>query len=157
MAPGKSLDTASLDSTAGIDLKQLRRLGDGSYVLKLPKRHDADAVKAITDKLAARGDVVSAEPDAMMEPLAGIPSDSSWLQQWDMFDPATGNYGINLLPAWDITTGSSAITIGVIDTGYRPHVDLAGRFVTDGNGLVAGYDFIGDDLVAKRSRRAGPR
>ncbi len=140
MAPGKSLDTTSLDSTAGIDLRQLRQRADGTYVLKLPKRHDADAVKAITDKLAARGDVVSVEPDAMMEPLA-IPTDSSWSQQWDMFDPATGSYGINLLPAWDITTGSSAITIGVIDTGYRPHIDLAGRF-------TAGYDFINDALVA---------
>ena len=29
----------------------------------------------------------------------------------------------------------------MIDTGYRPHADLAGRF-------VSGYDFIGDPLVA---------
>ena len=60
---------------------------------------------------------------------------------WDMFAPSSGNYGIDLPGARDITLGSPSITIGVIDTGYRPHVDLTGRF-------VAGYDFIGDTLVA---------
>ena len=35
LAPGKSLDTTALAATAGIDLKQLRKLADGSYVLKL--------------------------------------------------------------------------------------------------------------------------
>ena len=59
-----------------------------------------------------------------------------------MFAPSSGNYGIDLPGARDITPRlAAAITIGVIDTGYRPHVDLAGRF-------VAGYDFIGDPLVA---------
>lgn len=38
-------------------------------------------------------------------------------------------------------TGAAGITVGVVDTGYRPHADLASRF-------VAGYDFIGDTLVA---------
>ena len=141
MASGKSLDTTSLDSTAGIDLTQLRQRADGTYVLKLPKRHDADAVKAITDKLAARGDVVSVEPDAMMEPLAGPRATRAGLSSGTCSIRPRGNYGINLLPAWDITTGSSAITIGVIDTGYRPHIDLTGRF-------TAGYDFINDALVA---------
>src|SRR6476619_4025903 len=90
--------------------------------------------------LAARGDVLSARPDALMQPLS-VPTDPSWSQEWDMFAPFSGNYGIDLPGARDITLGSPSITIGVIDTGYRPHVDLTGRF-------VGGYDFIGDTLVA---------
>ena len=104
-------------------------------------------MQAITDKLAARGDVVSAEPDAMMQPLS-VPNDPRYGEQWDLFSPSSGFYGANLPGAWDITTGSAAIRVGVIDTGYRPHVDLAGRF-------VAGYDFIGD--VARRERRRRAR
>ena len=63
-----------------------------------------------------------------MQPLS-VPTDPSWSQEWDMFAPSTGNYGIDLPGARDITLGSSSITIGVIDTGYRPHIDLTGRFV----------------------------
>ena len=70
-----------------------------------------------------------------------MPNDTSWCQAVGHARPFEGIYGINLPGAWDITLGSPSITVGVIDTGYRPHVDLAGRF-------VAGYDFIGDALVA---------
>ena len=82
---------------------------------------------AITDRLAARGDVLSAGPDALMQPLS-VPTDPSWSQEWDMFAPSTGNYGIDLPGARDITLGSASITIGVIDTGYRPHIDLSRPF-----------------------------
>ena len=95
MAPGKSLDTSSLDSTAGSTSSSCAGSRDGSYVLKLAKRHDIGRGASDHRRLAARSDVVSAEPDAMMQPLA-IPTDSSWPQQWDMFDPASGIYGINL-------------------------------------------------------------
>ena len=140
LAAGASLDSSALDATAGVKLKHVRTLSDGTYVLKLPKRVGSDAVDAITDALAARGDVLSARPDALMQPLS-VPTDPSWSQEWDMFAPFSGNYGIDLPGARDITLGSPSITIGVIDTGYRPHVDLTGRF-------VGGYDFIGDTLVA---------
>ena len=140
LAADASLDASALDATAGVKLKQVRRLSDGSYVFKLPKRLGADEVRTITDRLAARGDVLSAEPDALMQPLS-VPTDPSWSQEWDMFAPSSGNYGIDLPGARDITLGSSSLTIGVIDTGYRPHVDLTGRF-------VGGYDFIVDTLVA---------
>lgn len=40
--------------------------------------------------------------------------------------------------AWEVTTGSAAVTIAVLDTGVmRTHEDLSGR-------LVEGYDFIND-------------
>ncbi len=49
--------------------------------------------------------------------------------------------GVNLPPAWNITTGSPSIKIAVIDTGILPHPDLAGKY-------VGGYDFISDSIVA---------
>lgn len=140
LAGGATFDATGLDATAGVPLSHVRRLDDGSYVLKLPNRHALGLVRAITQRLAARNDVVLAEPDAIMLPLA-TPNDTRWQEQWDLLSPSSGFYGANLPGAWDITTGSTSVTVGVIDTGSRPHADLAAR-------LVPGYDFIGDTIVA---------
>ena len=97
-------------------------------------------MRAITNRLETRDDVALAEPDAILQTLA-VPNDTRWAEQWDLLDPSSGQFGASLPGAWDVTTGSGSVTVGVIDTGYRPHADLAGRF-------VSGYDFIGDPLVA---------
>ena len=49
--------------------------------------------------------------------------------------------GINAFAAWDVTTGSPGVIVAVVDTGYLPHADLAGR-------ILPGYDFISDLKVA---------
>ena len=41
----------------------------------------------------------------------------------------------------DVTTGSPNVVVAVVDTGYRPHADLAGR-------VLPGYDFISDPFIA---------
>ncbi|HET7795418.1 MAG TPA: S8 family peptidase, partial [Rhizobacter sp.] len=61
------------------------------------------------------------------------PNDTQYGQQWHYYE-ATG--GLNLPPAWDLSTGSGVV-VAVIDTGYRPHADLAAN-------IVGGYDFIND-------------
>ena len=40
-----------------------------------------------------------------------------------------------------MTTGSAAVVVAVVDTGYRPHADLAGR-------ILPGYDFVSDPKIA---------
>jgi hypothetical protein len=65
------------------------------------------------------------------------PNDTSYNLQWHYYE-ATG--GLNAPPAWDKSTGTG-IVAAVIDTGYRPHADLAAN-------ILQGYDFIGDTFVA---------
>lgn len=88
-------------------------------------------------------------------PLAGAPNDPSFNQQWALSN--TGQNGgragsdISALSAWDVTTGSQAAVVAVLDSGvdYR-HPDLAQNMWTRPAGIPAsvvgmhGYD-TGDD------------
>ena len=68
-----------------------------------------------------------AEPDRFMHPLATVtPTDPDYAAyQWNLQALSSSNPGsANLPEAWSITTGSSTVTVAVIDTGYRPHQDL---------------------------------
>ncbi len=58
------------------------------------------------------------------------PNDKNYSVQWHY--PA-----INLPAAWDVRTGSSSVTVAVIDTGIVTHPDLSSR-------IVGGYDMISD-------------
>jgi serine protease len=69
------------------------------------------------------------------------PNDPRFGEQWHYGYTAGTFEGLNLLPAWDITTGSPSVVIAVIDTGILNHADLSGRF-------LAGYDFITDVQAA---------
>ena len=85
------------------------------------------------------------------------PNDSRYSDQWHYHNSAGG---MNLPGAWDDTTGSSAVTVAVLDTGYRPHADLAGNVVgqydmisstsvsNDGNGRESNAKDPGDWLTA---------
>jgi serine protease len=71
-----------------------------------------------------------AEPNFVRKPMR-TPNDPGFSAQW--------HYGqINLPQAWDVTTGSDNVTIGLIDTGVLTgHPDLSSR-------LTAGFDFVSD-------------
>jgi serine protease len=121
----------------GLTMQPLRQTALGSQVLKLDRKvSPADAAALIADLKAADPNVEYAEPDRMMHALL-TPNDSRYGEQWDLFE-ATG--GMRVPGAWDQGNGSGVV-VAVIDTGYRPHADLAGN-------LVAGYDFITDTTIA---------
>lgn len=90
----------------------------------------------VAAEIASQPDVMYAEVDRLLRPLA-TPNDSRYNEQWHYFE-ATG--GMRLPAAWDNSTGVGA-RVAVLDTGYRPHADLAAN-------IVGGYDFISDTFVA---------
>ncbi|MEO7600800.1 MAG: S8 family peptidase [Gammaproteobacteria bacterium] len=125
----------ALSARAGMTLAHVRPMSWGAQVLQLPGRMTLADADTIAQKLRADPDVEYAEPDRIMHPLA-VPNDTLFSSQWHYLSPPIEPGGVNLPPAWDITTGQPNITIALVDTGILPHTDLAGR-------TVPGYDFIG--------------
>jgi serine protease len=122
---------------AGVQLKHLRTNALGGHVMKMDKLLAIAEVRALAKAVAdADSDVEFAEPDRRMHALM-TPNDTSYNSQWHYFE-TTG--GLRAPAAWDKSTGSG-IKVAVIDTGYRPHVDLAAN-------IVGGYDFIADTWTA---------
>lgn len=127
---------AFLSARAGAELQYVRPMAGEADVLKLDALLPEARVSEIAQRLMALPEVEFAEPDAFMQ--AGLtPNDTQYGSQWHYW----GTYGLDLPAAWDMSTGSAAITVAVIDTGIINHPDLAGR-------TVAGYDFISDITVA---------
>ena len=131
-APSGTTKLNALSIAAGETLAYDRAMSGEAHVLRLPSKVPVASVEAIARKLAALPDVEYAEPDYVMRPTL-VPNDPSYASQWHYFEAM----GINAPAAWDITTGSAAISVAVIDTGITDHPDLAGRW-------VGGYDFITD-------------
>jgi serine protease len=121
-----------LSTTAGETLAYKRAMSGDAHVLSLSARMPRASVEAIARKLAALPDVEYAEPDYVMRATL-VPNDPSYGVQWHYFEAL----GVNAQAAWDITTGSAAVRVAVIDTGITDHPDLDGRW-------IGGYDFIAD-------------
>jgi serine protease len=128
----------ALSSRAGVALTHLRAMSGSHHLFKLPNRMTNDEAQVIAQKLSADPSVEYAVPDRTMSTMQ-IPDDPDYGSQWDFKSPtADGEIaGINIPQAWDITTGSSSVVVGVIDTGIVNHADLQGR-------ILPGYNFISD-------------
>ncbi|MFN8410852.1 MAG: S8 family peptidase [Anaerolineales bacterium] len=86
--------------------------------------------------LSACEDVRYVEPNYLAFSADRIPNDSAWPSQY-------GLVNIHAPQGWAYTTGSSNITIAIVDTGVDlSHPDLA-------NKIVGGYDFVNNDSIAQ--------
>lgn len=76
--------------------------------------------------------VLYVEPNFLLQAADTVPNDPNWSAQY-------GLVNIRAPQGWDLTTGSTAVTVAILDTGVdQSHLDLAGK-------LVAGYDFVNGD------------
>jgi serine protease len=131
----RSTDGAA--ARAGVALDRVRTTGLGSQVLRANRKLSLDEARQLAADIAASDpNVEYAEPDRIMRHTF-TPNDTRYNEQWHYFE-ATG--GINAPLAWDKATGTGVV-VAVIDTGYRPHADLAAN-------ILPGYDFIGDTFVS---------
>ena len=124
----------SMASVAGTTFTYVRAMSGGAHVVRMGTKLSMSGARSMAQQLMLDPQIAYIEPDRKMYPLL-VPNDSLYASnQWNLFESIGG---INAPAAWDITTGSTSVVMAVVDTGYRPHVDLTGRF-------LPGYDFIDD-------------
>jgi serine protease len=119
---------AKLGSESGVALAHLRSMALGADVVIA----QADAAQAV-DALKADPDVEFVDVDRRRHVEAAVNDPFVDGQRYLTNEQAS----ISAFSAWDTTHGSSANVIAVVDTGYRLHAGLAGRF-------LPGYDMISD-------------
>ena len=133
----------------GRDVK-MRYIADGRIVkVSVPKGADRSR---LIKTLAAHPAVEVAEPDYPLHALA-IPNDPRFNELWGLNNTGqsggTAGADIKAADAWDISTGSHDIIIGIIDTGMDyNHPDLIdNRWVNPGNlpGSTYGYSTLNDE------------
>ena len=115
----------------------------------------------LAEQLAALPEVEWAVPDQRRR-FNALPNDPLLVDNQATSTPAAGQWylrspttlfvsAINAIAAWNLTNGSPAITVAVLDTGVlSAHPDLAGKLQPNGMGGY-GYNFIND---ANTSRSA---
>ena len=128
---------ALLAGDAATSLSYVRPMALDAHVIALDHAMPVSDAQAIAARLATDPDVEYAEADRRLRPTF-VPNDGFINAQTYL---GTGAAAIDAFDAWDITTGSSGVVVAVVDTGYRPHAAMAGRF-------LQGYDFISDSAVA---------
>ncbi len=116
-------------------IRHIRQTATGSDVFEVEDMSKAEMHKMLLSLNNMDG-VMYVEEDTMMQHHFQ-PNDPRYTDQWHYFEQ---NTSINLEPAWDKATGNGVV-VAVIDTGYRPHVDLVGN-------ILPGYDMISDTDIA---------
>ena len=137
VASSRMAIAARAGQSHGVTLKAMHATATGANVFQLNKKMSVSEVAALAAELKSRdASVEYAEPDLILQAQL-TPTDSRFNEQWHYFE---ANGGLRLPAAWDKSTGAG-VTVAVIDTGYRPHPDLAGN-------LLPGYDFISNATMS---------
>lgn len=114
-------------------------LKEFNQILKIElKTKSKQNVLNVIKKLEQKSEVLYARPnysysiETSQQESTGVMYD----EQWGL----NGEYGIQAEEAWNITTGSGSVRVGVMDSGIAAHNDLNAN-------LVSGWDFINDVAI----------
>ena len=141
------LDSAvmELSQIAGVKLSHLREMSGDAHVLKFANSLPFKEAEILAKKIATHPDIALAEIDVIEKLYSQpeiVPNDTEFSQQWHLKKPTSTEFGINVVKAWDTTTGNANILIAVVDSGIlADHPDLKGH-------ILPGYDFISDTRLS---------
>src|SRR6185437_12360113 len=129
---------AKLATDTSISLTHLRSMALGADVVTVQESGSAEQVAA---RLAADPNVDYAVVDHRVHAMQFSQPPVNDVFGREQHYLANTSTGISAYDAWTITHGSPNIVVAVIDTGYRPHAGMLGRF-------LPGYDMISDAQTA---------
>lgn len=134
----------ALSRMAGVQMSFKRLMSGGASVLNMARAMSIAEAETLAAVLAKSDPAIEyVQPDYPVQIMA-VPTDPGYVKQWHY---STLN-GMNLEPAWNITTGSPNMVAAVLDTGYLPHADLGGAVGVPTSKFLPGYDMIADLNVA---------
>jgi len=111
-----------------VEGNELEKLG--VMILEVP----LDQLEEKLIELRSINGVGNVELNDAVQALDTIPNDPNWGSQYALT-------AIHAPQGWDLSTGSSAVTIAIVDSGVDlGHIDLADK-------IVGGYDFVNNDSV----------
>jgi subtilisin family serine protease len=129
--PGPEADSRAF--AAALERAGARQIGVvpqlGVRIVEVPVVNRGAALSS----LRSQATVAFAEPNGLTPPAEVVPNDALWVNQWSQ--PK-----VHADRAWNVTTGSPAVKIAILDSGVDPaQPDLA-------DALLSGRDFYNDDL-----------
>ncbi len=150
---------SQLSNLAGVELKyDLDH--NGFHTILLPQKLNELDAEALCKKIVVDPDVKSCSPNYMGFGQGTVsPNDPYFVNgsQWNLGNSDAG--GMNAVTAWGITTGSSNVVVGILDSGlvmkgasapYTYHADLSAARI------LPGYDFITNPIKANDSDARDP-
>ena len=123
--------------TKPLTLKRERTLGIGSELVVANRALDRVDAETLMRQIAVNPDVEYIEPNIRLYSTL-TPNDTFFNLQYG-FQSGVG--GSNADQAWNLGFLGAGKIVAVIDTGYRPHVDLNAN-------IINGYDFIANVATA---------
>jgi subtilisin family serine protease len=144
----------SINARIGAQTIRTYHIVPNLQLVSLPKTLDVAAAIAA---YSSQSGVMYAEPDFISRIDSTVPNDTDFDLQWDWLN--TGQIGgtpgddVDATKAWDLSTGSNTVAVGLLDTGVQtqPHVhtDLAANIWnnTPECSGVPGVDDEGDGYI----------
>jgi serine protease len=131
----------NLAARTGLKLSLKKQSSLGWLVQLTDKKRNAEQLATVAEALAADPAIANAERVVLLRafatPAVAPTNDPLFPYQWALHKSLAG---INAVDAWTVTKGDGVV-VAVVDTGFRPHPELA-------NKIVPGFDFVSDKQLS---------
>lgn len=146
----KYKDDTKSDSTRNkiknkLNLKSLKpKMKFKKHKMELMQLGESDNIDNVIKELKKDPNVEYAQPNYLLT-ISALPNDPYFAKQWGLANngqtvesiAARSGVDINAQQAWDITEGSPAVTVGVLDTGIDiTHEDLINNIYINSNEIA---------------------